>query len=99
MKISDIKAKNLSHETKFDIIFSGVIPPNPAELMSNGRFEILLKELKHEYDYIIVDTAPTLLVTDTTLITDLADAILYVTRANFTEKKLLKFISNLKDLN
>ena len=99
LKISDIKAKNLSHETKFDIIFSGVIPPNPAELMSNGRFEILLKELKHEYDYIIVDTAPTLLVTDTTLITDLADAILYVTRANFTEKKLLKFISNLKDLN
>ena len=99
LKISDIKAKNLSHETKFDIIFSGVIPPNPAELMSNGRFEILLKELKHEYDYIIVDTAPTLLVTDTTLITDFADATLYVTRANYTEKKLLKFISNLKDLN
>jgi capsular exopolysaccharide synthesis family protein len=99
LKISDIKAKDLSHETKFDIIFSGVIPPNPAELMSNGRFEILLKELKHEYDYIIVDTAPTLLVTDTTLITDLADATLYVTRANYTEKKLLKFISNLKDLN
>jgi capsular exopolysaccharide synthesis family protein len=99
LKISDIKAKNLSHETKFDIIFSGVIPPNPAELMSNGRFEMLLKELKLEYDYIIVDTAPTLLVTDTTLITDLADATLYVTRANYTEKKLLKFISNLKDLN
>lgn len=99
LKISDIKAKNLSPETKFEVIFSGVIPPNPAELMSNGRFEILLKELKHDYDYIVVDTAPTLLVTDTTLITDLADAILYVTRANFTEKKLLKFISNLKDLN
>ena len=99
LTINDIKAKNLSAEFKFDVVFSGVIPPNPAELMSNGRFEILLKELKQDYDYIIVDTAPTLLVTDTTLITDLANTILYVTRANYTEKKLLKFISNLKDLN
>lgn len=99
LQINDIRAKNLSSEFKFDIIFSGIIPPNPAELMSNGRFEILLKELKQDYDYIIVDTAPTLLVTDTTLITDLANTVLYVTRANYTEKKLLKFISNLKDLN
>ena len=41
------------------------------------------------YDYIIVDTAPTILVTDTLLITKLADATLYITRANFTEKNLL----------
>ena len=72
---------------------------NPSELLSNGRFEILLNELKKEYDYIIVDTAPTLLVTDTTLITHLADAILYVTRANFTDRKLFGFISELKKLN
>jgi capsular exopolysaccharide synthesis family protein len=97
--IESLKAKNLSHNLKFDIIFSGIIPPNPAELLSNGRFELLLEDLKKEYDYVVVDTAPTLLITDTTLVTHLADAVLYVARANFTEKKLLKFIAGLKDYN
>jgi capsular exopolysaccharide synthesis family protein len=100
-KLEDIKVSNtkLEKQIKFDIIFSGSIPPNPAELLSNGRFELLLEELKKDYDYIIVDTAPTLLVTDTTLITHLADTVIYVTRANFTEKKLLNYISKLKSLN
>lgn len=100
VKVADIKANHLTDTNiNFDIIFSGNIPPNPAELLSNGRFELLLDEIKNDYDYIIVDTAPTLLVADTTLITHLADTILYVIRANFTEKKLLTFISKLKTLN
>lgn len=99
VNIEDIKVKDISNNLKFDIIFSGTIPPNPSELLSNGRFELLLNELKKEYDYVIVDTAPTLLVTDTILITQLADAILYVTRANYTDRKLFAFISELKKLN
>jgi Mrp family chromosome partitioning ATPase len=78
------------------LIFSGAIPPNPAELLSNGRFELLLEELKKVYDIVVVDTAPTLLVTDTSLIANLSDVIVFVIRANHTEKNLLHFINELK---
>lgn len=80
-----------------DVIYSGPIPPNPAELLSNGRLEILLNEAKKEYDYIIVDTAPTILVTDTLLISQLADMTIYMTRANYTEKKILAFSGELNE--
>jgi capsular exopolysaccharide synthesis family protein len=73
------------------IILSGSIPPNPAHLLTNGRFTKLIEEAKLEYDYIVVDTAPTILVTDTMLISQLADATIYLARANYTEKNLLKF--------
>ncbi len=101
INFKDIKmaCPNVSSNLDLDIILSGTIPPNPAELLSNGRFEFLLNELKKEYEYIIVDTAPTLLVTDTTLITHLADVVLYIVRANFTQKRLLKFIAEVKKLN
>ncbi len=77
-----------------DVIYSGSIPPNPTELLLNGRFEALLEQLKDEYDYIIVDTAPMILVTDTFLIADLADCTLYVTRSGYTEKALIEFVNN-----
>jgi capsular exopolysaccharide synthesis family protein len=77
------------------IILSGSIPPNPANLLTNGRFEKLIEEAKQEYDYIIVDTAPTILVTDTMLISQLADATLYLVRANYTEKNLLNYSKSL----
>lgn len=76
-----------------DIIYSGKIPPNPTELLTNGRLENLLEELKEKYQYIIVDTAPLLLVTDTLTITKYADLNLYVTRSNYTEKSFLEFVN------
>ena len=74
-----------------DIIYSGSIPPNPTELLNNGRFEQLIEELKETYHYIIVDTAPLMLVTDTLLLSDIADATLYVTRSEFTDRQLIDF--------
>lgn len=97
--LDNIITKNYENNQNLDIIFSGIIPQNPAEILSNGRFESLISELRTKYEYIIVDTAPTVLVTDTSLIMGLSDVILYVARANFTEKRLLKFISNFKKLN
>ena len=73
------------------IILSGRIPPNPAELLMSDRYGTLIESVRDKYDFIIVDTAPTMLVTDTLLISQYADLTLYVTRAEFTDKKLLNY--------
>ena len=78
-------------QENLSIMFSGSIPPNPAELWMRPRAKTLFAELKEHFDYVIVDTAPCLLVTDTFLINKYADVTLYVVRAGHTEKQLLKF--------
>lgn len=86
---------DLIHVTSFnphcDVIYSGSIPPNPTELLTNGRYEQLIAQLSPLYDYIILDTAPLMLVTDTFLFAEMADATLYVTRSGYTEKGLIEF--------
>jgi len=74
-----------------DIVLSGTIPPNPAELLMLPRVETFFTELQANYDYIIVDTAPSMLVTDTLIISKFSDVTLYVIKANYTDKKLLQF--------
>ena len=87
--------QDIIHITSFnpycDVIYSGNIPPNPTELLTNGRYEKLISQLESQYDYIILDTAPLMLVTDTFLFAEMADATLYVTRSEFTEKSLIEF--------
>ncbi|PNW26817.1 hypothetical protein BKP44_15645 [Formosa algae] len=82
-----------------DVLTAGTIPPNPTELLSNGKLHHLIEDAKLSYDYIIIDTAPIILVSDTLLISQYADATVYVTRAGYTEKKLLGFSSELYDSN
>ena len=93
----ELKISNIIHTSIFnpncDVIYSGAIPPNPTELLANGRFEILINELKNQYDYIIVDSAPLMLVTDTLLIAEEADTMLYVIRSQYTEKELIAFVN------
>lgn len=85
------------HPTTFnpycDVIYSGAITPNPTELLSNGRYQELIDGLKATYDYIILDTAPLMLVTDSFLVADVADVTVYVTRSRYTEKELASFIN------
>lgn len=95
VELESIINKNTLDNQYLDTIISGSIPPNPAELISNGRFEKLLNIVKAEYDYIIVDSAPTLLVTDTLLITNLADLVIYVTRADMTDKHVVEYSRDL----
>ena len=80
-----------------DVIYSGSIPPNPTDLLSNGKFELLIDELSSVYDYIILDTAPLMLVTDSFLISDVADVTLYVVRSMYTEKLLVDFATKTID--
>ncbi|WP_418501150.1 GumC family protein [Flagellimonas sp.] len=80
-----------------DVIYSGKIPPNPAELLMSDRMKELFEKMSGLYDYIIVDTAPVMVVTDTLLISQYADQILYVTKANVTEKKVIEYPLKLKN--
>ena len=74
-----------------DFIYSGNIPPNPTDLLQNGRYQSLLESVVQKYSFIILDTAPLMLVTDSFLISDVADATLYVTRSETTEKQFIHF--------
>ncbi|MEH6765231.1 MAG: polysaccharide biosynthesis tyrosine autokinase [Aequorivita antarctica] len=90
MKVEDVILQSESNEN-LSIVLSGAIPPNPAELLMQKRTTTFVDELKNQFDYIIMDTAPSMLVTDTILINKLADITLYVVRAGFTDKRLLDF--------
>jgi len=88
---------NSKNNDNLDLLPSGSIPPNPSELWRRKKTEEMFTDLEEIYDYIIVDTAPTILVTDTFLINKWADLTLYVVRAGYTEKKLLEFARDAKN--
>jgi capsular exopolysaccharide synthesis family protein len=87
----DITSSAVLSDFKVDLILSGRMMPNPSELLMSERIATLFNELRKNYDYIIVDTAPMLVVSDTQLITKYADQIVYLTRAGLTEIKVLEF--------
>jgi len=96
LNVQDITIPSQVNENSIDIIFSGKIPPNPTELLMNDRMGELFKKVSELYDYVIVDTAPLMVVTDTLLISEYASQILYVVKAGGTEKKVLNFPVKLK---
>jgi capsular exopolysaccharide synthesis family protein len=78
-----------------DVILSGAIPPNPAELWMQGRTTELFEQLDSLYDILVIDSSPTILVTDTLLLKEYADVTVYVARANYTDKPLLYYIKEM----
>ncbi|MGI9551513.1 MAG: GumC family protein [Aurantibacter sp.] len=87
----DIINPMLVHTNTIDVIYSGKIPPNPSELLMSDRLKDLFREVSENYDYVIVDTAPLMVVTDTLLISKYANHIIYVTRAGMTEDRVIEF--------
>lgn len=85
--------KNKEHA--IDILFSGRIMQNIPALLSNPGYPEFLEEAKTRYNFIVIDSAPALLVTDTLLISEFTDLTLLVLRAGHTEKKLLEYSAHL----
>lgn len=82
---------NRTPESNLDIIFSGPIPPNPGELIVDKRLDELFTYLRTKYDYVIVDSAPVGLVSDSFMLDRLSDMTIYVTRANYSPVSNIKF--------
>ena len=81
------------------ILPGGTIPPNPTELVARKALDMAINILKQHFDYVILDTAPIGMVTDTQLISRVADLSVYVCRANYTHKSDYEFINELKREN
>ena len=87
-----VKGKSID---EIDYLLSGAIPPNPSELLMRPRMKELLEILKSSYDLIIIDSAPLLLVSDTTPILPLCDLVVYVSRAQYSDKNIFPFIKEI----
>ncbi|MCD0473645.1 polysaccharide biosynthesis tyrosine autokinase [Flavobacterium sp. EDS] len=95
-----IKEKNLAEITNttkipyLDVIFSGPIPPNPSELILGETMKEFMSQLKEKYDYIILDTPPVGLVSDSLELVQYSDVTLYIVRQNYTKKDMITLLNN-----
>ncbi|NCB12534.1 MAG: polysaccharide biosynthesis tyrosine autokinase, partial [Erysipelotrichia bacterium] len=87
--IKKTKSKNV------DVITTGVLPPNPSELILTDTMKNLLDELKKSYDYIIMDTPPVGLVTDALILMNYSDITFTIVRANYTRKEFIRNLDRL----
>lgn len=87
-------------QTKYenlDLIVSGPIPPNPSELLFSANFEVLINQLKENYDVVILDTPPVGLVSETLDLLTMVDFTLFVFRQNYSEKVFIDGVNGLKE--
>ena len=80
-----------------DVLVGGIIPPNPTELVARPSLDKAIEILKQHYEVIIIDTAPLGMMSDTPLIARVADATVYVCRANYTRKASFALINEARD--
>lgn len=80
-----------------DIFPAGVVPPNPAELLQSERLDAFFEQLRNRYDYVIVDTAPVMMVSDTLLLNRIADMTVYVSRANYSTTELINHLNQVQE--
>ncbi len=88
-KLSEIIYKLPGQENLY-YISSGTLQPDSSELLENGKIQKLINALDDEFDVVLIDTAPIVLITDAYLLSSLCDTTLYVVRHKFTPKMLVK---------
>ncbi len=86
---------NSNVNDNLDILMAGPIPPNPTELIARPTLEMVIDTLKEKYDYVLIDSAPVGLVTDTLQIGRVADATIVLCRADYTPKDSFNYINDL----
>ena len=89
--ICETNIKNL------DVTTSGPIPPNPAELLASNRLRQFMNRAREHYDFVILDTPPIAIVTDTLTMKDLLDAFIFVIRHNFSNKQVVELVNSIYD--
>lgn len=96
---NDVKEQILPSgiNSNLDLLMAGPIPPNPSELISRKSLETVINILKENYDYVLIDTAPVGLVTDTLQIGKYANISIYMCRADYTPKAHFRMINELAD--
>jgi capsular exopolysaccharide synthesis family protein len=82
-------------EDNLFVLPAGIVPPNPAELLSRHNLDVAMEYLSSKFDYIVLDTAPVALVTDSMIISRVADAVAYVARYDYTQKADLRYLNTL----
>jgi capsular exopolysaccharide synthesis family protein len=78
---------------------SGPIPPNPSELIGSKRMKLFMDEAKKSFDYIIVDTPPLAIVSDTLILKDLLDSLVFVIRHNYSDKQVVELVNSIYQKN
>ena len=82
-----------------DVLFSGQIAPNPNDLLDMDKFDLLIAELKMKYDYVVLDSAPVMLVSDTLHLIENSDVVLYAVKSDFTDKEMITFAAGFQKEN
>ena len=82
-----------------DVLFSGQIAPNPNDLLDMQKFDDLIIDLKSKYDFVVLDSAPVMLVSDTLHLVENSDVVLYVVKSDFTEKEMIDFAAGFQREN
>lgn len=80
----------LENYESLHILTSGVLPPNPSEILTSNAFEKFIHEIREQYDYVLIDTPPVLAVAETAVVCRIADGVVLVATAGKTQKDDLK---------
>lgn len=96
VSVDELINPSKSH-ANLDVIFAGLQPPNPAELLMGERLDQLIAELRERYDYIVIDSVPALMVADAIIADRVCDLCIYVIREGKMDRRMLPDVQRLAD--